>query len=135
MTSIGAEITLSGDGRGVLEAPVGSAFLQQQGFAHGGLLFTLADTAAGYAALTMMPPEVEVMTLEMKLNLMAPASGRLRAEGRVLKAGRGMSFVAADVWSEDHAEKVGQVADDPRTMTPVDRAPEASYLGLSILNT
>src|SRR3546814_8366890 len=62
---------------------LGSAFLQQQGFAHGGLLFTLADTAAGYAALTMMPPEVEVMTLEMKINLMAPASGRLRAEGRV----------------------------------------------------
>src|SRR3546814_13179819 len=49
MTSIGAEITLIGDGRVVVEAPVGSAFLQQQGFAHGGLLFTLADTAAGYA--------------------------------------------------------------------------------------
>src|SRR3546814_6620429 len=80
MTSIGAEITLIGDGRVVVEAPVGSAFLQQQGFAHGGLLFTLADTAAGYAALTMMPPEVEVMTLEMKINLMAPASGRLRSE-------------------------------------------------------
>src|SRR3546814_13375484 len=121
MTSIGAEITLSGDGRGVLEAPVGSAFLQQQGFAHGGLLFTLADTAAGYAALTMMPPEVEVMTLEMKINLMAPASGRLRAEGRVLQAGRRISVVADDVWEEDNDGNVRQVAALQGTRDPVDR--------------
>src|SRR3546814_14176303 len=75
----------------------------------------------------MMPPEVEVMTLEMKINLMAPASGRLRAEGRVLKAGRRISVVAADVWAADTAGKVRQVAAVQGTMTPVDRPPGCCF--------
>src|SRR3546814_18396960 len=75
----------------------------------------------------MMPPEVEVMTLEMKINLMAPASGRLRAEGRVLKAGRRISVVAADVWAEDNAGQVRQVAAVHGTMIPVDRTPVCCF--------
>lgn len=121
MASIGAKLTFIGAGKVVVEAPVGPGFLQQQGFAHGGLIFTLADTAAGYAALTMMPPEVEVMTVEMKINLLAPASGSLRAEGRVLKTGRRVSVVAADVWAEDDSGRIRQVAAIQGTMISVDR--------------
>lgn len=101
LTSIGASIISVGRGQVALAAPVGKGFRQQQGFAHGGLVFTLGDCAAGYAALSVMPPDVEVMTAELKINLLAPGQGRLMAEGRVLKAGRRLVVVAADVWGED----------------------------------
>lgn len=101
LTSIGAALVSVRAGHVTLAAPVGEGFLQQQGFAHGGLVFTLGDCAAGYAALSVMPPDVEVMTAELKINLLAPGQGRLTAEGRVLKAGRRLVVVAADVWAEE----------------------------------
>jgi uncharacterized protein (TIGR00369 family) len=101
LASIGASILSVRPGHMALAAPVGAGFRQQQGFAHGGLIFTLGDCAAGYAALSVMPADVEVMTAELKINLLAPGRGRLVAEGRVLKAGRRLVVVAADVWAED----------------------------------
>ena len=121
MTTINAEIAVIEAGRVVIEAPAGQSFLQQNGFAHGGLIFTLGDTAAGYAALTKLPLDVEVMTVEMKINLLSPGSGKLRAEGRILKAGRRITVVAADVWAEDSAERRKQVAALQGTMIPVER--------------
>jgi uncharacterized protein (TIGR00369 family) len=121
MTSINAEVAVVELGRVVLEAPVEQAFLQQQGFAHGGLIFAIGDTAAGYAALTTLPTNVEVMTVEMKINLLSPGSGRLRAEGRVLKAGRRITVVAADVWAVDSQGKQKQVAAMQGTMIPIER--------------
>ena len=61
--------------------------LQQHGAGHAGLAFSLGDSAAGYAALSVMAAGSEVMTVEMKINLLSPALGdRLVAEGRVLRA-------------------------------------------------
>lgn len=101
MATLGAELLEAGAGRAVIAAPIAPHVLQQHGAGHGGLAFSLGDSAAGYAALSKMPQGVEVMTVEMKINLLSPALGdRLVAEGRVLRAGRRIVVVAAEVWAE-----------------------------------
>ena len=83
-----------------LSAPITTAVAQQHGAAHAGLAFALGDSAAGYAALTMIEGDADVMTAEMKINLLRPAVGEvLRAEGRVVKAGRRLHVVQADVYA------------------------------------
>lgn len=119
MQTFGAEIVALAPGRVTLAAEVAPHLRQQQGFAHAGLTFALGDSAAGYAALSLMPAEVEVMTVEMKINLLAPASGRLVAEGRVLKPGKRLLVVAADVWAEEGASR-RHVAALQGTMIPVE---------------
>lgn len=78
-----------------------SAVSQQHGFVHAGALATIADTAAGYAALSLMPPGVGVLTAEFKINLVAPATGdRIFARGRVIKPGRTLTLAQAEVFAE-----------------------------------
>ena len=121
MSSLGVEMAEVRHGGVTLVAPVGEAFRQQQGFAHGALIFALGDVAAGYAALSVMPMEVEVMTVEMKINLMAPGAHRLVAEGRVLKPGRRLVVVVADVWYENGKRGRKQIAALQGTMIPVEK--------------
>ena len=98
MRTFGARLSEAHDGVARIEAPIGPSVTQQQGLAHAGLTFALGDTAAGYAALTRMPEGSEVVTVEMKVNLIAPAVGeRLRATGRVVRAGRRLTVVSAEV--------------------------------------
>ena len=98
MTTFEARLLRAAGGSCRIEAPIGPAVTQQQGLAHAGLTFALGDTAAGYAALTLMPEGSEVVTVEMKVNLTAPALGeRLRATGRVVRAGRRLTVVTAEV--------------------------------------
>lgn len=118
MRSIRAEIVSLAPGKVTLVAPVLEKFRQQQDFGHAGLTFALGDSAAGYSALSVMPPEVDVLTVEMKINLLAPASGHLVAEGRVVKPGKRLVVVAADVWAEDDGKR-RQVALLQGTMIPV----------------
>jgi uncharacterized protein (TIGR00369 family) len=66
--------------------PASPSVSQQHGFVHAGALAAIADTAAGYAALSLMPPGVGVLTTEFKINLVAPAKGNVRARGRVVKS-------------------------------------------------
>lgn len=118
MTSVGATLSDLGPGICTIKAPVSDAFAQQHGFAHAGLTFALGDSAAGYAALTVMPDDAEVLTIEMKINLLAPANGSLVATGRVLKPGHRLIVVQADV----HAyigETEKHVAALQGTMIPV----------------
>lgn len=119
MASVGAALLSVEVGKVSIGAPVMDGFRQQQGFAHGGLIFSLADSAAGYSALSVMPPDFEVMTVEMKINLLAPSTGRMIAMGRVLKSGRRLVVVAADVWDEDKHGTRKQVAALQGTMIPV----------------
>lgn len=119
MQTFGAELVSIDNGRVILTASVGQGARQQQGVAHAGLIFALGDTAAGYAALTVMPAEVEVMTVEMKINLLAPGQGRLVAEGRVIKPGRRLVIVAADVWAELETGPRKHIAILQGTMIPV----------------
>ena len=108
MRTLGAELTMIGDGEVAIEAPLSPAITQQRGAAHGGAVFSLADSAAGYAALTVLPDEAEVATAEMKINFLAPADGALRATGRVVKAGRRLIVVTAEVRSGDVLVAVAQ---------------------------
>ena len=119
MQTLGATLESVAEGRVVIVAPILPTSLQQQGAGHAGLAFSIGDSAAGYSALTLMPEGAEVMTVEMKINLMAPAIGdRLVAEGRVVRAGRRIVVVAADVFAEaDGARK--HVAMLQGTMIPV----------------
>lgn len=124
MQTIGASIAELEAGRCVIVAPIGPGLRQQQGAGHGGLAFTIGDSAAGYAALSLMPSEVEVMTVEVKINYMSPATGtRLIAEGRVIRPGRRIMVVAADIWAEsDDPQAAGKrrhVAVLQGTMIPV----------------
>ena len=98
MATLGARIVEVGDGACVIEAPIDARVTQHHGVGHAGLTFALGDTAAGYAAQTRMPEGSEVVTIEMKVNLIAPARGeRLRATGRVVRAGRRLTVVTAEV--------------------------------------
>lgn len=100
MTTFGARLAEVAPGRVVLEAPIVEAARQQHGAGHAGLTFALADSAAGYAALTLMPEGVEVMTAEAKINLLAPCLGdRLIARGEVAKAGRRLTVCRAEVYA------------------------------------
>lgn len=119
MQTLGAELAEVAEGRVVIAAPILPTSLQQHGAGHAGLTFSIGDSAAGYAALTVMPEGAEVMTVEMKINMLAPGQGRLIAEGRVLKPGRRLVIVAADVWSEDATGVRKHVAALQGTMIPV----------------
>ena len=100
MKTFGATLVSVEKGRVVLRAPILSGSTQQQGFAHAALTFGLGDSAAGYSALTLMPEEGEVVTAEIKINLTAPATGDwIEARGRVIKPGRRLVVVSADVFS------------------------------------
>lgn len=119
MRTLGGEFLHAEPGLVRLAAEVAPHLRQQQGVAHGGLVFSLADSAAGYAALSVMPEGREVMTVEMKINMLAPGTGMLEAEGRVVRAGKRLVVVAADVWSEDSGKR-RHVATLQGTMIPVD---------------
>ena len=119
MHTLGAELTHVAPGVCEISAPILPLATQQHGAGHAALCFALGDSAAGYAALTLMPPEQEVMTVEMKINLLAPAVGdRLIARGTVMRAGRRLSVVTAEVVAQTAAgEKT--VALLQGTMIPV----------------
>ena len=100
MTTLGASIFSIDDGHVELHAPLLPGSLQQHGVAHAGLTFALGDSAAGYAALSLMPEDKEVLTTEMKINLLAPGQGEaLIARGRVIRPGRRLMVVQADVFA------------------------------------
>lgn len=80
--------------------------MQQHGFVHGGAVGAIADSAAGYAGLTMMPAGTGVLTTEFKINLLAPAAGdRIIALGKVVKSGRTLTLAQAEVFSETAGQR------------------------------
>jgi uncharacterized protein (TIGR00369 family) len=73
---------------------------QQHGFVHGGVVGMIADSAAGYAAMTVVPETASVLTVEYKMNLMSPADGeKLIARGRVVRPGRTLVITQAEVFA------------------------------------
>jgi len=120
MQTLGAEVASVTPGEVQIIAPILPIARQQQGFGHAALTFALGDTAAGYAALTMMEPGRDVLTAEIKINLMNPARGALlRATGRVIKPGRRLVVVSAEVHAEDENGTETLVALLQGTMVPV----------------
>ncbi|MEQ8367114.1 MAG: PaaI family thioesterase [Roseicyclus sp.] len=120
MGLIDAQVDSIEPGRVVLSLPITDGVSQQHGFAHAGTSFALGDSAAGYAALSLMAAEAEVLTVEMKINLIAPAKGlRLIAVGEVVKPGRRLMITRATVYAEDHAGSRTETALLQGTMIPV----------------
>jgi uncharacterized protein (TIGR00369 family) len=98
MAHLGVELAAIEPGVCRLEVPYRPALTQQHGFFHAGVTTSLADSAAGYAAFSLMPADAAVLTVELKINLMAPAKGeRLIATGQVEKAGRTLMVVRSEV--------------------------------------
>ncbi|ABG31705.1 PaaI family thioesterase [Roseobacter denitrificans] len=119
MHTLGAELASIAPAAITIKAPILPGSRQQQGFAHAGLTFAIGDSAAGYAALTTLPLDREVVTAEMKINLLAPALGdHLIAKGRIIKTGRQLIVVAADVYAMNGAQE-RHVAALQGTMVPV----------------
>lgn len=102
MAHIGARITALAPGFCEITADWRPDLTQQHGFVHGGVLASIADTAGGYAAFSLMPADATVLTVEFKLNMLRPGRGEaVIARGRVLKPGRTLSIVQADVFARD----------------------------------
>ncbi len=119
MQTLGAELASINRGRVEITAPILDGSRQQHGFAHAGLTFSIGDSAAGYSALSTLPADHEVLTTEMKINLLAPAQGDyLIARGKVIKPGRRLIIVQSDVYAvADGAET--HIALMTGTMMPV----------------
>ncbi len=98
MDHIGAKMLTVAPGYCEVELPYSDAVSQQHGFFHGGVIGTVADSAGGYAAFTLMDADDNILTVEYKLNLMAPALGeRLIARGSVLRPGKTLTVCRAEV--------------------------------------
>lgn len=106
MRLIGAEIAALAPGRCTVELPYRYELTQQHGYVHGGIIGMIGDSAGGYAAFSLMPADASVLTVEYKLNLLAPAAGdRLVARAEVLKPGRTLSIVRSDVYALAHGRE------------------------------
>ena len=102
MQTIGARLVRVAPGEVDVELPVREALTQQHGFLHAGALATVADSACGYAALSLMPTGAAVLSVEFKINLLAPAAGdRVVARGRVIRAGKTVTVCWGEVTAYD----------------------------------
>ena len=100
MHLIQASLPVVEQGRTEIHLPHWQGVEQQHGFVHGGVVGMIADSAAGYAAMTMVPASASVLTVEFKMNLMAPADGeKLIARGAVVRSGRTLIVTQAEVFA------------------------------------
>ena len=100
MSLIRAALPVVEPGRTEIHLPHWAGVEQQHGFVHGGVVGMIADSAAGYAAMTMVPASASVLTVEYKMNLVAPADGdKLVARGTVVRSGRTLIVTQAEVFA------------------------------------
>jgi uncharacterized protein (TIGR00369 family) len=98
LRTLGAELARVAPGEVVIALGARPELGQQHGYVHAGVLATVADSACGFAALTLMAPGDEVLSVEFKLNLLTPAAAeRFEAVGRVVRAGRTLTVCAGEV--------------------------------------
>ena len=102
MHTLGATLEVADAGRVVIVMPHKPELTQQHGYVHAGIVSTALDSACGYAAFSLMPADAAVLTIEFKVNLLAPARGPwFRFEGSVVKAGRTISVVEGKAWQHE----------------------------------
>src|SRR5437762_9388741 len=101
MALIGASLTSVAPGAVEIALPFRDDLTQQKGFVHGGIIGMIADSACGYAAYSLMPPSASLVTVEYKINILAPAKGALVARGQVVKNGRSLTVARAEVYADD----------------------------------
>src|SRR5690349_16743540 len=101
MNTMGATLVRVAPGEVDVELPFRDDLVQQHGFLHAGVVTTVVDSACGYAALSLMEPGAAVLSVEFKVQLLAPARGAwFRASGRVVRAGRTITVVAGELRAE-----------------------------------
>jgi uncharacterized protein (TIGR00369 family) len=104
MRLIGARLSEVAPGYCAIDLTPHTEIAQQHGYVHAGIVSAIVDSAGGYAGYTLFPEDASVLTVEFKLNLLAPAAGeRLVAEGFVVKPGRTLAITRGEV----HAERGG----------------------------
>ncbi|WP_328778010.1 PaaI family thioesterase [Streptomyces canus] len=122
MSHLGAKLTHIGPGRVHIVLPARPEVTQQHGYVHAGATSAIADSAGGYAALTLFDVDSEVLTVEYKINLLAPAAGdHLEAIGTVLKPGRTLTVCQLEVYGvqADGARKL--IAHGQQTLIRVNK--------------
>ncbi|MFH8632228.1 PaaI family thioesterase [Streptomyces lydicus] len=106
MAHLGARITQITPGRVHLTLPSWPEVTQQHGYFHAGATSAIADSAGGYAAYTLFPDHTDVLTVEYKINFLAPAVGdHLEAIGTVLKPGRTLTVCQLEVFAHHHTQR------------------------------
>src|SRR5215813_14377157 len=106
MSLIGAELSRVEPGVVEITLPYRADLTQQHGYVHAGIITTIADSACGYAAYSLMPPNSEVLSVEFKVNLLRPAKGEtFTAMAEVVKAGKTLTVVRADVFAIDEGRR------------------------------
>ena len=122
MSHLGARLAHIGPGRVHIVLPVRPELTQQHGYVHAGATSTIADSAGGYAALTLFDEDSEVLTVEYKINLLAPAAGdHLEAIGTVLKPGRTLTVCQLEVYGVQTDGTRKLVANGQQTLIRVNR--------------
>jgi uncharacterized protein (TIGR00369 family) len=122
MGLIGGELTRIEPGVVEISLPYRADLTQQHGYVHAGIVTTIADSACGYAAYTLMPPDSDVLAVEFKVNLLRPAKGEIFvARAEVIKPGKTLTVVRADVVAMDGAEQHTLVATMLGTMMRLPR--------------
>jgi uncharacterized protein (TIGR00369 family) len=122
MDLIGARLTVLEPGYAEVALPFRPDLTQQKGYVHGGILGMIADSACGYAAYSLMPPSASLVTVEYKINILAPALGDLVARGQVIRPGRTLTVTRGEVYAVDgtHVASMQQtlmmLADTPDTV-------------------
>jgi len=110
MALLGARIVRVVPGEVDVELPFRPELVQQHGYLHAGVTTAIADSACGYAALSLMPADAAVLSVEYKVNMLAPATGRrFLAMGRVMRSGRTVTVVRADVLAFDEFDEARPV--------------------------
>lgn len=106
MRTIGAELTLVNQGTTAIRIPFSAQLTQQNGFIHAGVITSILDSACGYAALSVAPEEAEVLSVEFKVNLLAPAVGDFFvARASVKRAGKKITVCSADAFAARAGEE------------------------------
>jgi len=119
MKTIGAQMLTVAPGVVEIELPYHPGLTQQDGFIHAGIITTIADSACGYAAYSLMSADAAVLTVEFKVNLLAPAKGeRFVARGRVLRSGRTLTVCQADVVAYPSEQTVATMLGTIMAMRP-----------------
>ncbi|MEW1720167.1 PaaI family thioesterase [Streptomyces sp. NPDC093109] len=121
MALLGARLTRIAPGSVHIVLPARPEVTQQHGYFHAGGTSAIADTAGGYAALTLFPEHAEVLTVEYKINLLAPAAGdHIEAVGTVVKSGRTLTVCQLEVFAAQDDRRT-LVANGQQTLIRVNR--------------
>lgn len=103
MQTLGAKLIAVTPGKVIIELPFHEKLTQQHGFLHAGVIATVVDSACGYAALSLLPVDTAVLSIEFKINMLSPAKGeKLIAIGEIIRAGRNVTVCQGEAISVDN---------------------------------